>query len=302
MTYLIIIPAFNAAETIADVLGRFNGHREHLVVVDDGSTDATPDIVRRLGGEVLGHDRNRGVGAALRTGIQYAHSCGFEQLVTLDADGQHAPEQVEEFLHTLARNDLVIGSRFLLEGNGVHDTKLAANLLAALIINDAFGLQLTDVACGYRAFRYPSQLPSSDDWGFLYEHLIRSLAEGRRVTAVPVPAVYRPSEPWATRALEIEGFLAALRRHAPNAGVATNVGTAHSAVQGRRDFDYEVSGQVFHCFYAGARDSYLVQTDMTAARAILSELRKATGFPRSQDGGGQAVRGSIPAAGPSIPG
>lgn len=302
MTYLIVIPAYNAAATIADVLGQFNGHREHLVVVDDGSTDATPDIVRRLGREVLGHARNLGVGAALRTGIRYAHSCGFDQVITLDADGQHHPQQVDEFLLALAGNDLVIGSRFLVEDDAVHDTKLAANLLAALIVNDAFGTRLTDVACGYRAFWRPSRMPRPNGWRFLYEHLISSLASGQRVTAVPVPAVYPPSAPWATRALEIQGFLAAMARHSPNGRVTAAVARAHRAVRGRRDFIYEVEGQVFHCFYAGARDCYLIQTDMEAARAMLSELREMSGRPGSRDGVGRPVRGSIPAGSPSVPG
>lgn len=301
MTYLIVIPAYNAAATIADVLGQFNGHRERLVVVDDGSTDATPDIVRRLGGELLGHAQNLGVGAALRTGIRYARSCGFDQVITLDADGQHDPRQVDEFLCALASNDLVVGSRFLVEDDAVHDTKLAANLLAALIVNDAFGVRLTDVACGYRAFQRPSRMPRPNGWRFLHEHLISSLASGQRVAAVPVPAVYRPSAPWATRALEIQGFLAAMLRHSPS-GPTAEIERAHRAVRGRRDFIYEVGGQVFHCFYAGARDCYLVQTDMEAARAMLSELRTMSGRPGSQDGAGQAAHGSTPAGSPSVPG
>jgi glycosyltransferase involved in cell wall biosynthesis len=302
MTYLIVIPAYNAAATIADVLGQCNGHREHLVVVDDGSTDATSYIVRGLGGEVLGHGRNLGVGAALRTGIRYARSCGYDRLVTLDADGQHDPRQVDDFLHTLTGNDLVVGSRFLLDGDGIHDAKLAANLLAAMIVNDAFGVRLTDVACGYRAFRQLDWSPRHNGWGFLYEQLIGCLADGRRVASVPVPAVYWPSALWATRALEIEGFLAAMVRHSPDATIAAKVARAHRAVRGRRDFMYEVQGQVFHCFYAGARDCYLVQTDMKAARAALSELRRVPGRPPGQGGDGVEVHGSIPAAGPSVPG
>jgi glycosyltransferase involved in cell wall biosynthesis len=301
MTYLVVIPAYNAAATIADVLGRLDGHRDHTVVVDDGSTDATPEIVRRLGGELLGHERNRGVGAALRTGIRYARAQGFDQVVTLDADGQHDPRQVDEFLHSMRDNDLVVGSRFLQEADGLLDAKVAPNLLAALIVNQAFGVRLTDVACGFRAFRRPDPMPRRvDGWGFLYEHLIGNLADGRRVATVPVPPVYRPSTLWASRALEIEGFLAAMVRHAPDGHVAADVGRAHRAVGRRQNFMYEVCGQVFHCFYVGAEDCYLVQTDLKAARALLSELRRAPGHPerRGDDG---AAHGSIPAAGPSTP-
>jgi glycosyltransferase involved in cell wall biosynthesis len=301
MTYLIVIPAYNAAATIADVLGRLNGHGAHTVVVDDGSTDATPDIVRRLGAELVGHTSNRGVGAALKTGIRYARSYGYDQLVTLDADGQHDPGQVDEFLQALTDSDLVVGSRFLLEADDVYDAKVAANLLAALIVNDAFGVRLTDVACGYRAFRRPGDvLPRADGWGFLYEHLIGSLADGRQVATIPVPSVYRPSTLWTTRALEIEGFLAAMVIHAPDGRIAADVGRAHRAVGEREDFIYEVGGQVFHCFYVGVEDSYLVQTDLKSARAILSDFRRAPRRQLRQDGQEVAVRGSTPPAGPSV--
>jgi glycosyltransferase involved in cell wall biosynthesis len=274
MNYLIVIPAFNAAATIADVLGRLDGHTAHTVVVDDGSTDATADIVRLHGGGLLGHGRNRGVGAALRTGIRYARRHGYDRVVTLDADGQHDPAQIDQFLDALARNDLVVGSRFLLEADGALDVKVAANLLAALIVNEAFGVRLTDVACGYRAFRRPDRMPPRiDGWGFLYEQLIGSLAGGRRVATVPVPPVYRPSTLWATRALEIEGFLAAVLRHAPDGRGKAQVRRAHRAVGRRRNFMYEICGQVFHCFYVGAEDCYLVQTDLKAAQELLSKLR-----------------------------
>jgi glycosyltransferase involved in cell wall biosynthesis len=301
MTYLIVIPAYNAAATIADVLGRLDGHAARTVVVDDGSTDATAEIVRRLGRALLGHDRNRGVGAALKTGIRYAHNHGYDRVVTLDADGQHDPEQIGEFLQALADNDLVVGSRFLLEADGILDVKVAPNLLAALIVNDAFGVRLTDVACGYRAFRRSNPMPRRlDGWGFLYEHLIGSLADGRRVATVPVLPVYRPSTLWATRALEIEGFLAAMLNHAPDGRIDAQLRKAHRAVRRRQNFTYEVCGQVFHSFYVGAEDCYLVQTDLKAARALLAELRGATSHQQRR-GDDRAVHGSIPAAGPSTP-
>jgi glycosyltransferase involved in cell wall biosynthesis len=296
MTYLIVIPAYNAAPDLAHVLRQLGDHRHRLVVVDDGSTDDTPAIARSFADVVLTHDRNRGVGAAIRTGMGYARGHGYDRLVTLDADGQHQPWQVEEFLRALTDNDLVVGSRFLLDAEHVHDAKLAANLLAALIVNDAFDVRLSDVACGYRAFWRPDPGPLRrvDGWGFLYEHLIGSLAEGRRVATIPVPAVYRPSTLWATRALEIEGFLAAMVRHAPAMAGATDLGRAARAVARRQDFMYEVRGQVFHCFYVGTQDCYLVQTDMKAARAVLSGLRATPGRPPRQP----TPHGPTPAAGP----
>jgi hypothetical protein len=193
---------------------------------------------------------------------------------TLDADGQHQPRQVEEFLQALSGNDLVVGSRFLRNPHEVHDAKLAPNLLAALIVNDAFHVRLSDVACGYRAFRLTARTLELriDGWGFLYEHLIGCLAGGGRVATIPVPPLYRPSTLWGTRAFEIEGFLAAMARHSPDASVAADVRVAHRAVLARQDFTYEVRGNVFHSFYDGGQDCYLVQTDIKAARSILSEL------------------------------
>jgi glycosyltransferase involved in cell wall biosynthesis len=293
MTYLIIVPAYNAGATIADVLCRLSGRKDHLIVVDDGSTDATAAVARAFAGQLVRHDRNRGVGAAVKTGMRYAHAHGYDRLVTLDADGQHPPEQAEQFLQALCDHDLVVGSRFLNDLEEVHDAKVASNLLAALIVNDAFDVRLTDVACGYRAFRYADWMLQleSDGWGFLYEHLIRYIADGGQIASVPVPASYRASTLWATRALEIHGFLTAMVRYAPNAIVAAAVGRAQRAVVRREDFMYEIGGHVFHCFHIGVQDSYLVQTDTKAARTAFTDLKTSR----------SAGRETIPTENPSAP-
>jgi glycosyltransferase involved in cell wall biosynthesis len=111
----VVIPAYQAAATIAEVVERARRAAPGAVVyvVDDGSPDATGDEGRRSGAQVLVHGQNQGKGAALRTGMDRALADGAEIVVTLDADGQHPPEELPRLVGPIARGeaDLVLGAR-----------------------------------------------------------------------------------------------------------------------------------------------------------------------------------------------
>ncbi len=153
----IVIPAFNEARTIGDVVAPLCARGWRVVVVDDGSRDATGDAARAAGAVVLRHAINLGQGAGLRTGfafIQRQHNA--ERVVTYDADGQHQPEAVAALLDVLARSgaDVALGSRFL---DGAARTAVPAARRALLRLATVFtrlttGLRVTDAHNGLRAF------------------------------------------------------------------------------------------------------------------------------------------------------
>jgi len=110
---LVLVPAFNAVGTVADVVRECKSIVPDVLVVDDGSADATGSAAAAAGAHVLRHPHNRGKGAALKTGFAYALQNGYDAVITLDADGQHLPGEIPKFLACRgeARGDLIIGGR-----------------------------------------------------------------------------------------------------------------------------------------------------------------------------------------------
>jgi len=115
MNPIAIIPAYNSESYLAKLIPEVGNYIPDILVVDDGSTDATSSTAESLGATVLRHPTNRGKGAALKTGFAYALENNFNPILTLDSDGQHDPQYITAFLQTYeqAGSDLIIGSRIL---------------------------------------------------------------------------------------------------------------------------------------------------------------------------------------------
>ena len=113
----ILVPAFDAKDTIGPVVAGLRcelGDDVPIIVIDDGSSDGTSDVAERAGATVVRHDENRGKGAAIRTGLVAARNAGCNVAVTVDADGQHPPDQAERLLSATAdETAIVLGTRDL---------------------------------------------------------------------------------------------------------------------------------------------------------------------------------------------
>jgi len=172
---LVGIPAYDEAGTIADVVARADDHADHVLVVDDGSTDDTVERAEAAGAHVLRHETNTGYGAALKTIFEEAHRRNVDHLVVLDADAQHDPEDVRQLLGEQERTgaNIVIGSRFL----GSSQSELPVYRRVGLgVINAMTNLSLAnltpdswihDTQSGFRAYdgRTVGILAESDDLG-----------------------------------------------------------------------------------------------------------------------------------------
>lgn len=195
MKSLVIIPAFNEAAAIQDVLHRVRATNPSLavVVVDDGSTDATATISRNAGARVLRLPFNMGYGVALQTGYKYALREGYDCVVQLDGDGQHEPADIPALLQVIERGDadVAIGSRFI--GSSSYRPTLVRRLGMRLFSFLAFvltGVRFSDATSGFQALnrdllhfftteRYPADYPDADV-------LIMLKRAGVRVEEVPV--------------------------------------------------------------------------------------------------------------------
>jgi len=147
----IAVPAYQAAATIADVVERSLAISPTVLVVDDGSVDATGELAHEAGAEVLRLQHNRGKGHALCTAFSHLFAAGFDRIVTLDADGQHLPEEIPVLLKAAPGADLVLGTRdhVFAEMGGL---RRVSNRLSSKLISRLAGLQLSDIQTGFRLY------------------------------------------------------------------------------------------------------------------------------------------------------
>lgn len=152
----IVVPAFNEAEVIRQVIMPLTTKYYQVVVVDDASTDQTLQELKKLPVDICHHSVNLGQGAALQTGISYALAKGAKYLVTFDADGQHDVNDIPKLLAPLYSGDfdVVLGTRFGVSGEaaGIPMARRRMLILAVIYTRLTVGLRVTDTHNGYRAF------------------------------------------------------------------------------------------------------------------------------------------------------
>jgi glycosyltransferase involved in cell wall biosynthesis len=194
MKVLVAVPALNEAAVLGRVLESLAKVHpvRHVVVVDDGSHDATARIARKAGARVISHAVNLGVGAAMGTAFKYAARAGYEAVVQFDGDGQHRPEHIAELVAALDGADIVIGSRYS-EG-GTYKSSAARRGVQRFIawVASAYArTKLTDATSGFRiagpravavfAVHYPVE------WlGDTVESIVLATRQGLRVREIPV--------------------------------------------------------------------------------------------------------------------
>jgi glycosyltransferase involved in cell wall biosynthesis len=153
----LLIPAYNEEKNICQVITGCLPYQLDIIIVDDGSKDKTALKVKKLQSSfkkqliLLKHDQNKGKGAALKTGFQYAIQKGYTGVITLDADGQHNPQEIKSFLQLVKKEkpDLIIGSRFQ-NTQGMPFIRLATNYVTSWIISALAGKKVEDVQSGFR--------------------------------------------------------------------------------------------------------------------------------------------------------
>ncbi len=193
MRIVAVIPAWNEERTIQEVV-RSVRERAAPLVVDDGSADRTAALAREAGAVVVRHPVNRGLGAALGTGIAGALALGADVILTIDADGQHAPEDVPAMIAPIleGRADATIGTRFSGKGH-MPFLRRAANRIGNLVTATLFGVSVTDSQSGFRAFSAEAarKLRIRTDRMEVSSEIIAEIREhGLRLVEVPVTAVY----------------------------------------------------------------------------------------------------------------
>ena len=194
MKAMAVIPAKDAAATVGDVV---RGLRAvipglEIIVVDDGSTDATGPAADAAGARVLRHDVNQGKGAALQTGFDAAVAAGADAVLALDADGQHDPNYAPGLLAALDRADLVVGSRNA-DRTGMPWLRKATNDVTSWWVSKLAGQRIEGSQSGYRAIAAPvlrAIRPESKRFDYESEFLVAASRAGFKIGAAPIPTLY----------------------------------------------------------------------------------------------------------------
>lgn len=197
MKFAVVIPAFNEAATIRDVATRARAQCEHVIVVDDGSSDATVAQLEGIAITLINNHENLGKAASLWRGMQAALSLGVDGVITLDGDGQHRPEDIPRVLAAVATapDEIVIASRTK-HREATPPLRLFANRMANFWISWAAGYLLADSQSGFRY--YPASLlrqikvPHDRVHSFVFESeiLIDAAWRGIRSRPVAIEAIY----------------------------------------------------------------------------------------------------------------
>ncbi len=209
MSWLTAIPVYNEERHLEAVLREVRRYSPHVLIVNDGSTDRTAQILARYSGaqpeadfgswklRVLTHPANRGYGAALISAFRYALTHPINVLVTMDCDGQHEPHRIGVLLEALeADTDIVSGSRYLRDfrqDTAPPQDRQQINRVITSELNERFGLSLTDAFCGFKAYRVEALRRlniTETGWGMPLQLWVQAARRGMRVKEVGVPRVY----------------------------------------------------------------------------------------------------------------
>lgn len=207
----VIIPTYNNDKTLETVILNVQNYTDDIIIVNDGSTDSTSEILDQYGYlHILNHRQNRGKGLALRTGFAFAISKGFRYAITIDSDGQHFPADLPEFVIWIEKDpdSLIVGARNMSQ-SGVPGTSSFGHKFSIFWFRVETGLKIPDVQSGFRL--YPLDKIKeirfySTKFEFEIEVLVRAAWKGIKILSIPVNVYYAPKEERVTHFRKFRDF------------------------------------------------------------------------------------------------
>ncbi len=199
----MVIPLFNEEATLAQVLDevRAAAPSADVLVVDDGSTDASPGIVRRYPDvAVITHEVNLGYGQSLIDGFAYAMARGYDAVVTIDCDAQHEPSQIPQFLAALEDADIASGSRYLdpaLGGDPAPPDREQLNGEITARLRAITGYPITDAFCGFKAYHVEALrrlVLTEASYGMPLQVWVQAAHHRLRIKELATPRIYKNPE------------------------------------------------------------------------------------------------------------
>lgn len=197
MRVLTAIPVYNEARHVRSVLAEVRRYSPDILVVNDGSTDGTAELLDRESGILrVDHAANGGYGAALISAFAFALKGDYDVLVTMDCDGQHEPSRIPVLLEAIHDCDIVSGSRYYRDFRQDTPAPTDRRFINATVtreLNARFGLNLTDAFCGFKAYRRSAieKLHVTErGWGMPLQLWVQAARQELRVKEIGVPRLY----------------------------------------------------------------------------------------------------------------
>jgi glycosyltransferase involved in cell wall biosynthesis len=190
-----VIPAYQDDKHIGDIVRRTRERLDHVLVVDDGSSDQTAQRAREAGAQVVAHDQNRGKGEAIKTGLGHWLNREVTWVSLLDSDGQHLPEEIDRFLAAAAsatKPTFLIGNR-MNNLAGMPFIRRVVNRYMSRRISRLCGQEIPDTQCGFRMVHrqlVPELLRGGNRFEYETEVLITASRRGYRIESVPITTIY----------------------------------------------------------------------------------------------------------------
>lgn len=191
-----IIPCFNVAGTVGRIIKELKKLDIDVIVIDDGSQDFTSQIAIQYQAVVLRNNNNLGKGASLRKGFEYAGTCAYDLIITMDGDGQHLPEEVINFLKAQSANpeaDIIIGNR-MNSPVGMPLVRRLANRIMSGIISGICHQRIPDSQNGFRLLRsriFKGLDLKSNRFEIESEIILKAAKRGIKIFSIPVHSVYK---------------------------------------------------------------------------------------------------------------
>ena len=210
MNLSVVIPGRNEEKNISAVVREAKKHSRSVLVIDDGSRDATSEEAEKAGARVLKHAINLGKGAAMRTGAACAIRKGADAIVFMDSDGQHAPKDIPRLAAALAGYDVIFTYRNLRSAS-MPLTKKAGNAFLDFLLKTLFGIRVVDAQCGYKIMTrdaYEKLGLKSSDYTIESEIAAKAGKKKLRFKQIPIETVYRDKYKGTT---VLDGISIALR-------------------------------------------------------------------------------------------
>lgn len=215
--YCVIIPAYREANHIGNVVPHVLKRIGTVIVVDDGSPDATAEVARKAGAIVISHETNKGKAEALNTGFTYACKNGFEAVITMDGDGQHDPDEIPAFVETYERTGIpaLIGNR-MADTKGMPLIRRWTNQFTSWLLSREMKQHVPDTQSGYRLYKcdmIPSVRTESGRFAAESEILLRIAELGLKIGAVPIKVIYRDEKSKINPLRDTIGFFKVIANH-----------------------------------------------------------------------------------------
>lgn len=206
---LVALPVFNEERHVIEVLTEVRKYAEEILVIDDGSADQTPEILKTIPDiRVITHPENRGYGAALKSAFDFAvaHQSEYDILITIDCDGQHEPALLPELVQQMRESaethpiDILSGSRYLKSFDGASippEDRRQINVAVTKRINEQLGFEITDAFCGLKAYRVEalSKFEVTDlGYAMPLQLWVQAAAQEMKIVEFAVPLVYLEEE------------------------------------------------------------------------------------------------------------